>query len=105
AAYTRFDKNSFEWSFADVMSGRPPRLHLFHKDSERPLQRHIHAYRLTYDDFLYGVWHFSLPSVVFLLLPEIHSRPWSTSGQSGRAAVLRPRDSTGRASEFRTYCR
>src|SRR6266404_8953199 len=101
-AYTRLDEDSLAGSFPDVMCCRPPRLHMFHEDAEGALDGGLHAHGLTYDGFFHFACHVSLPMVVFPLLLERRSMPWSTSGRSGRGAVPRLRDLTGRGGGFRT---
>src|SRR5580658_8063512 len=47
----RFNEDGFEWCLADVMRCRPPRLHLFHENTECAVDGRLNAHALTYDGF------------------------------------------------------
>ena len=88
--------------FADVMRGRPPGFHLFHKDGEGALDGGLDAHALTNDGFFDCVCHAFLSSRVVVLRPlEMRSRPGSTSGRSARADGPRLRDPVDTAGAFR----
>ena len=110
ATNPRFHKNRLERVLANVMIGRPPGLHLFHKNGKCAFHRACHAHTLTEDDFVCCFSHGSLLYFLFwnclrnFVLPifsprkaaprrpETHSWPDPKPGRNAAAVAAFPPD-------------